>query len=229
MLTEEQIKKFDGLQAYVSCECDYEQAQFDFEDLVEKVDNNCYILKSSSYIFDGDDFYLQDIVDIPKLARESYSTLRDIFLVATGCEMTKEDYNSDFSGTFQDLLNQLRFTQESIEALQPYFKIPVECYETKGCGQGDYAFVLLFDDDVSDKKRNAEVHKSINHLFWDAPIFCRLVFGDGTDFVAEVEDRYEYDKDTYWKNFIEQLASEIPDVEAFGEYLLDLMPDEPSS
>ena len=56
-----------------------------------------------------------------------------------------------------------------------------------------------------------------------------MVFGDGTDFVAEVDDLYEYDKDTYLKSFIEQLAPEMPDVEAFEEYLLGLMPDEPSS
>lgn len=211
MLTEEQIKKFDALQAYVSCECDWEQASFDFDEMMVKVADNFYILQSDTSLFDDDDYHLQDIIDIPKLAKESYTKLRDIFLIASGCELTRGDYRYNFSDTFIELLNQLQYTEEAIEVLQPYFKMPIECYETQGYSQGDYSFVLLFGEEVTDEKRNAVTHETINHVFWDAPIYCRLVFGDGSDFIAEVADNYEYDKETYLKSFIEQLAPEMPD------------------
>ena len=105
----------------------------------------------------------------------------------------------------------------------------MEIYETCGYSQGDYAYVVLFDKDVTDKKRNEEVKQDIDHAFWDVPIYCRLAFGDGSDFLADSVDRYEYDKEKYAHDLAEQVKSEIPDIEAFEEYLLEIMPDEPTN
>lgn len=231
MLTKEQREHFDSLNARVQLEYDYEQARFDFEDMFKKVrkNGNIYMLAFDNSFGDGDAPDLQDIVDVKKLACESFNTLREVASDAADFSFDKQEYDDDFCHNMSDILSSLQWTEKAIEALQPYFVIPVEIYETCGYSQGDYAYVVLFDKDVTDKKRNKEVKQSIDHAFWDAPIYCRLAFGDGSDFLTDNVDRYEYDKEEYARDLAEQVKSEIPDIEAFEEYLLEIMPDEPTS
>lgn len=234
MLTQEQREHFDSLDARVQLEYDYEQAGFDFEDIFKRVrettkNGNVYMLAFDNPFGDKDVPDLQDIVDAKKLACESFNTLREVASDAADFSLDKQEYDDDFCNNMSDILSNLQWTEKAIEALQPYFVIPVEVYETCGYSQGDYAYVVLFDKDVTDKKRNEEVKQDIDHAFWDVPIYCRLAFGDGSDFLADSVDRYEYDKEKYAHGLAEQVKSEIPDIEAFEEYLLEIMPDEPTN
>lgn len=234
MLTQEQREHFDSLDARVHVEYDYEQAGFDFEDIFKRVrettkSGNTYMLALNNPFGDKDVPDLQDIVDAKKLACESFNTLREVANDAADFSLDKQGYDDDFCHNMSDILSSLQWSEKAIEALQPYFVIPVEIYETRGYCQGDYAYVVLFDKDVTDKKRNEEVKQDIDHVFWDVPIYCRLAFGDGSDFIADNVDRYQYDKEEYAQDLLTQVRAEIPDIEAFEEYLLEIMPDEPTS
>ena len=234
MLTQEQREHFDSLDARVHLEYGYEQAGFDFEDIFKRVrettrNGNVYMLAFNNPFGDKGVPDLKDIVDAKKLACESFNTLREVANDAADFSLDKQEYDGDFCSNMSDILSSLQWTEKAIEALQPYFIIPVEIYETHGYNQGDYAYVVLFDKDVTDKKRNEEVKQDIDHVFWDVPIYCRLAFGDGSDFFADSVDCYEYDKEKYAHDLVEQVKSEIPDIEAFEEYLLEIMPDEPTN
>lgn len=231
MLTKEQREHFENLNVDVSCEYDYEQATFDFEDMFKQVkkNSNIYMLTFNNPFDDNDVPDLQDIVDAKKLACESFNTLSEVASDAADFSFDKQEYDDNFCSNMSNILSNLQWSEKAIEALQPYFVIPVEIYETRRYCQGEYAYVVLFDKDVTDKKRNEEVKQFIDHAFWDAPIFCRLTFGDGSDFLTDNVNRYEYDKEEYAHDLAEQVKSEIPDIEAFEEYLLEIMPDEPTS
>lgn len=226
MLTKEQREYFDNLHVKVQCEYDFEQARFDFDDLFKR-QGGVYTMNLNNPL--GDDPDLKDIVDEKKLACESFNVLSEVASKATDYSFDKQAYDDDFSYVMDDIINGLKWDEGAIEALMPYFVIPVEVYQTRGYGQGDYAYVVLFCEDVTNEERNQIVKQSINNAFWDAPIFCRLVFGDGSDFVTDNVDRYQYDKEEYAQDLLAQVKDEIPDVEAFKEYLFEIMPDEPVS
>ena len=144
MLTQEQREHFDSLDARVQLEYDYEQAGFDFEDIFKRVrettkNGNIYMLAFDNPFGDKDDPDLKDIVDAKKLACESFNTLREVASDAADFSFDKQEYDDDFCHNMSDILNSLQWTEKAIEALQPYFIIPVEIYETCGYRHGDYA------------------------------------------------------------------------------------------
>lgn len=235
MLTKEQRERFEKLGIRIQCEYDTEQARFDFEDCVEKIsddDDAMYRLVNTDSISD-EDFVLSDFIDEKKLACESFDKLQEIAQDAADTNIEKLMYDTEFEQVMDDIVNNLVLNEKTFETLKPYFNTPIELYETCGYCQGDYAYVLLFDDDVTDEKRNSKTKEWVNHLFWDAPIYCRLVFENdenaiGCEYIACVDDPYDYDREKYIDDFVDQVKGEFPDIEAFREYLEEIMPEEPA-
>lgn len=88
---------------------------------------------------------------------------------------------------------------------------------TTGYSQGDYATVYI----PKELKDNPGIQKTIDHLFWDSPVYGVIKINDEEIFVDELlSDVYEWDKD----EVLSALKSKVS--EKTYEYLKNNLPNE---
>ena len=101
------------------------------------------------------------------------------------------------------------FNQAEIDYVCRY-----EVIQTRGYGQGDFAEVIFFEDFFKQawgkrKINYKNLQKEIDHLFWDAPVYIEVLFGDLELREWDIlEDEYEYDKDAVVEK-VENLIMQI--------------------
>ncbi len=109
-------------------------------------------------------------------------------------EFAKEEYNySDFA--------------EFLENFTPNFVTIKTC----GYSQGDYAEVIFSKKVIDYLEKSClksfdellpSLETTVDHLFWDSPIYARLTVNDDEYYLDELlPDLYEYDKDKLIKQF----------------------------
>ena len=119
---------------------------------------------------------------------------------------------------------------KNIDDLDIEYTSKVDTLETRGYSQGDYENVLIPTNvlrQIWGKKPNIDaLQEEINHLFWDAPLYCVVTInGEEYDYAVQ-NGTYSYDKDA----LIDELcnAAENVDTDVLRAELENILPEEPS-
>lgn len=224
MLTEEQRKFFEDEEISVACYCDGDVAHMDWEECIGHNKDGIYWYRVGEE--PGDLPHLHELIDKKKLFQESFDTIEKILNKCDGDNtgVTFEEVLDDPS-YLEDAVESIDLTEDSLDALQGYLTERVEVHTTRGYSQGDCEDVFIFG--MKDDTDEACVHEIIDHLFWDAPVTVRLDIGDGSYYLDECKDVYNYDKDECVEYFAKALADKYKDTEAFKEYLREILPEYP--
>lgn len=221
MLTNKQREEFEN-ELEVSCYYDTWVSQELFSDnLAEDKHNGLYYIASNHNFLQ-----LEDNIDYKKLLSKSFKEIKALLKEVEDYadeyfEADLEEFNNDPYGTVRSFFEECKYTDKINDLLKDYFQTPVAICSTHGYSQGDYQEYILFGDDD-----NTEIRQWVDHLFWDSPVECRLMY-KGEEYFAEEEDCYEYTKEKRIQSFVKQLKSEIPDTEALKEYLEEVLPEYP--
>lgn len=91
-----------------------------------------------------------------------------------------------------------------------------ESYVSRGYSQGDRLDVIY--------KTGSFTEIMIDHLLWDAPVYCRITINDDEYYIDEyMKDQYEYDKD----EALEICKKIIPDFEKYQDEIEKALPEHP--
>ena len=123
-------------------------------------------------------------------------------------------------------------TLEVLDELDLEYTLNFETIVTRGYSQGDYATVLIPTKSLAElygceqDKVMDGLQESINHLFWDSPVYCRVEI-NGEENFPDCDGSYEYNKE----EVINQLVKNTPnvDLDVLREELENTLPDEPRS
>ena len=97
-----------------------------------------------------------------------------------------------------------------------WFRCGYESYVSRGYSQGDRLDVIY--------KTGRFTEIMIDHLLWDAPVYCRITINDDEYYIDEyMKDQYEYDKD----EAIEICKKIIPDFEKYQDEIEKALPEHP--
>lgn len=107
--------------------------------------------------------------------------------------------------------------QVYIEFLSKHFEPDYFEVVTRGYSQGDYARVIIPNSVLTEcgmdiTEDNADKFEpDIHHLFWDAPLYCRITLdGDEHDLTEYLPNLYDYDKEDFIKLIDEKLLKTYP-------------------
>ena len=221
MLTEEQREEFES-KLEISCYYDTWTSQELFSDNMEK-DKHSELY----YIASNHDFLqFEDNINYKKLLSMSFKNIAALLREAEDdadeyFEADLDEFNCDPYGVVRSFLEDVKYTDKTLEVFKDYLKTPAAIHSTHGYSQGDYEEYILFGEEDNDDMR-----QWVDHLFWDSPVECRLIY-NGEEYFAEEEDCYEYNKDKRIQSLVEQLKTEFSNTDALKEYLEEVLPEYP--
>jgi len=145
-------------------------------------------------------------------------------------------------GTTSDTLDDLCYSidyylgEELDEFLKENFTPNYAIIESIGYSQGDYSEVIIPKQVIETYKGQTietignYLSEDIDHLIWDAPLYCRLTINNDDEVYIDslFDDRYTYDKDTILDN-VDKLLSNYTDQqkEQIKGFLMEELPDNP--
>lgn len=246
------INNFDqsssGLNLELSCYYDNDLSRMWFEETFHVLQYSGY--RQNSILVYGNNF--QDVSnfslsDIDNYQVESNKQLLKAFINYVYTKPTYTDIKellleidvciSDDIKTLWDAIETYIYDDSGcIEFLQDNFKQKYIIVTSRGYSQGDYSEVIIPESIISEfKDQTLEtignyLQDEIDHLLWDAPIYCRLEI-DGNEFYFDdkIEDVYSYDKDA----MIEIFATNTPEnltldqIEYIVNWLTENLPENP--
>ena len=100
----------------------------------------------------------------------------------------REEYDEDF---YQNLIYEYELDEDFPWIWENYPSI-----EVRGYSQWDYAKVYYNPECLNERFWAKEFREYLHHLFYDAPVYCRLqIDGEELYFDEYMKNTYEYDKD----------------------------------
>ena len=95
-------------------------------------------------------------------------------------------------------------------------------FHSRGYSKGDYCTVVGKSEYID----NPGTQTAIEHMLWDAPVYCRVEV-DGEEYFIdeEMNDRYDYDKDEAIEILKRQMGDKWDD--EIEEYINENMPENP--
>ena len=161
-----------GVNLELSCFYDSDLSHSFFEDDIERIGKT-------------DDFFY--------ISWGEYS-LDDFFFVQNTQEFRKafeEDYHEITDENMDDLVKNY-----SLDADFPWVEEKYPSIEVRGYSQWDYAKVYYNPECLNERFWAKEFREYLHHLFYDAPVYCRLqIDGEELYFDEYMKNTYEYDKD----------------------------------
>ena len=141
-------------------------------------------------------------------------------------------------GLLEAIKCDMRWNDPVHEFLEEYYEPEFFELTTSGYSQGDYAKVIipkevLIDFGHTDPTQEIadSFQETINHLFWDAPLYCHLDINDEVEFYFTdyMEDIYSYDKGQMLDIAAEHLLPKWPEDarEIIRSFLEDNLPEYP--
>lgn len=234
-----------GLNLELTCFRDTDRSRNDFEDSFTRVSDQLWIYTENGNV--SDNFSLSD----PANYEFTLKGCKDALLKSDCIEYLNETAHSVAGKPFKALnkvqmLNFLNewfsYTSGLVDFLQENFTPLFETMTTHGYHQGEYAQIIitpafkrfLIDNGTTFEKSKDNLQTTIDHLFWDAPIYCRLSVNDDNLelFLDEyLTDCYEWDKDQLIADFTTKdrqfLALPEDQQNLIAEFLTDNLPDYP--
>ena len=141
-------------------------------------------------------------------------------------------------GLLEAIKCDMRWSDPAHEFLGKYYEPEFFELTTTGYSQGDYAEVIIprevlielgHTDPTQEIADSFQEH--INHLFWDAPLFCKLEINDEDEFYFTdyMEDTYDYDKGQMLDIADEHLLPKWPEEarEIIRSFLEENLPEYP--
>lgn len=241
-----------GLNLELRCSYDSCIAQMDFRDAIEVLDRG-----KDTFLFVGwgsmkaSDFERTYKLPQPKQLFKDYfkyTQEADISNCCLGQIKRVLGYLKDYDCTSLreitsgDLLEAIkcdvRWADPVQEFLEEYYEPEFFELSTSGYCQGDYARVIIPKEvliEYGHENPTQEIadsfQKTIDHLFWDAPLYCRLDINDEVefDFTEYMEDTYDYDKDQLLEIAEKHLLNQWPEdaQKIIREFLEDNLPEYP--
>lgn len=229
-----------GMNLELTCVRDTDRSRYDFEESFTRVTDQLWIYTENGNV--SDDFSLSDPANYQFTVKELKAAIAKDY----DTELSQHYMGKPFSKlTKAELLEFLGCmvydSSEVAEFLQDNFKPLFDTMTTHGYCQGDYAEVIitpafkrfLIDNGTTFEKSKDNLQTTVDHLFWDAPIYCRLTVNDDETelFLDEyLTDCYDWDKDQLIADFmasyeVVQMPAEYKPV--IYQFLIDNLPDYP--
>ena len=242
------INNFDqsscGMNLELSCFRDNDRPQQDFEESFTRVSDRLWVYTEFGNV--SDDFSLLDPVNYEFTVKELKNAILNYDKESALSDALANNGKSFYKLNkieLECLLNDLCYdSAELAEFLQDNFTPLFDTMTTRGYCQGDYAQVIitpafkqfLVDNGTTFEKSKDNLQTTIDHLFWDAPIYCRLSVNDDALelFLDEyLTDCYEWDKDQLILDFTTKdnqfLALPEDQQKLIAEFLADNLPEDP--
>lgn len=228
MLTDEQREKFDDM-IQISCYYDtwLSQDLFD-ENVIRPDDNTNYYQLNPEFGMTKEFVSFGNNINYKKLVYKSFKDICEICNRVGGdysFDPCLDQFNEDPIGYVKDFFDSANYSDENIDVMKDYLITPVAIFSTHGYSQGDYQEYLVFGEKEIENEETTKEY--VDHLFWDAPIHCSIMI-DNEEFFVEGCDEYDYDKEKYVDELVDQLKADFMDIESLREYLLEKFPDVPN-
>ena len=242
------ITNFDqssnGLNLELSCEWDTDLSRFWFDETFKVLQHSGYrqnsVLVYGKNMIDVNSFDLSD--------HENYNIKDSKALILaclkeenlTGYEEIRDCLN--YIGTSSDTLSDLMLGiteylgYESIQDfLQEHFDPLFVTVKSRGYSQGDYSEIIIPQAVVNEftdqtlETIGEFLQDEIDHLLWDAPLYCRItVGGEEYNLTENIKDLYNYDQNGLvesFKGFETDLSEEQKQIVL--DFLNENLPDTP--
>lgn len=197
-------------------------SDFDLEDLknwnFEKLNTSEIFVEYYNYHYDHN------------FSLATYSTIKDLIEELDQYYDVKPIKDCDQETLLKSILNHIHF-EDRTEFLEKIFDPKFVTIESRGYSQGDYSEIIIPEKVVNEfsdqtlETIGGFLQSEIDHLLWDAPIYCRLDI-DGEEFYFDeyLTDSYDYDKDQMLAIFKDHYAGENKTL--IMEWLSDNLPSE---
>lgn len=173
-----------GVNLELFCGYDSDLSYFDFKDNIDDL-NGIYFYNNCNQWEKPRDFL--DLIDYKKMNKKDLADFVKDCVFPEYEEKTKQDYiDTIYSVKIGDKYPD----GDIVDAVKSKFS-KYDIITVKGYSQGDVADVLILKEDNVDG-----MSEYLEHLFFDAPVYCRLMI-DGDEYFLEeyLDDRYVYDKE----------------------------------
>lgn len=156
--------------------------------------------------------------------KQGWEYSMDKMYTVTDYNLFREHYISDDILT-DDEIDDIIINEELDDTIpgvsQKYPSIEVRWYS-----QWDYAKVYYNHECLNEHFTVKELKESVHHLFYDAPVYCRLTI-DWEEFCFEeyMKDTYEYDKDEIIQIAKDNIKHDKKDY--IVQWLCDNLPEHP--
>ncbi len=209
-------KSSTGTDIEISCFRDTDLSRMYFEEEIEILQHSGYSTTSVGY-FNGQG----DKSDTVKMtlkgttaailaAARHYTSAYSDIVAASGDEL--EEVKAEIIGQFEDidLIHYALDRLPEIEGLEIVPNKNIIVLTTRGYSQGDYAKVMYCPEDLEkcwgNYPKQESIQEQVNHLYWDAPIYCRFTI-NGTEYIYDdmpEADMYDFKRE----KFIQYVAKE---------------------
>ena len=244
-----------GLNLELTCFYDTCIARMDFQDNIQVLEET--FRGTNTYLYVGwgsikaSDFERTYRLPEPKQLFKDYfkyTRKRDISVASLSGvkevlgDLKRYDCTPLRATTSEDLLEaikcDMRWSDPVHEFLEAYYEPEFFELTTTGYSQGDYAEVIIpkeilegYGHTNPTQEIADSFQETIDHLFWDAPLYCRLDLNDEVDFhfTDHTENFYDYDKRQMLEIADEHLLPKWPEEarEIIRSFLEDNLPEYP--
>ncbi len=244
-----------GLNLVLSCSFDCDRARMDFEECLVNLERNHR--KADVWVFTGfgsieaKDFKRTYKLGTPQellKAYVSYQNSKDFSLCSLSEVKTVLGNIWQFDATpirktttdelLDAIANDMRWDAPLHEFLEEYFEPEFFELTTTGYSQGDYATVIIprevlvaYGHEDPTQEIADSFQETIDHLFWDAPLYCKLEINDEVDFhfTDYLKNTYDYDKGQMLEIAEKHLLNQWPEdaQKIIREFLENTLPESP--
>lgn len=230
-----------GMNLELTCFHDTDRSRCDFEESFTRISDQLWIYTEFGNV--SDNFSLSDPVNYKFTVKELRSAISNNYDTELSRHYLSKPFSKLTKAELLEFLDCMAYdSSEVAEFLQANFVPLYDTIITRGYCQGDYAKVIitpafhkfLADNGTTFEKSKDDLKNTIGHLFWDAPIYCRLsVNADDLELFLDeyLTDCYEYDKDELIVEFTTKdkqfLALPEDQQKLIAEFLADNLPDYP--
>ena len=229
-----------GINLELSCFRDCHRSAMDFEESFHIIQHGGYRTNTIAVYTEYGNVRGDFSFDDPNQYRFTAKEFRQAFAASYDTELSQHYFSKPFSKlTKAELVEFLECStydsSERAEFYQDNFTPIYSIIETRGYSQGDYAEVIItrqFKEWLKENGRTfeqseADLSDTIDHLFWDAPIYCRLIIDGGNEFYIDelLADLYDWDKDKVLAKINEALEHEHKDY--IVKWLENALPEYP--
>ncbi len=206
-------KSSTGTDIECSCFYDTDMSRMNFEENFKMLQHNSYSTTSVAYYIDNgnvpDDSKVKFIVKGTREVREKYFLDNGRYYNAEEVKAwDDETLNEEILSNEEDvnLINYaLERIPDTVEGLEFVPNKNLIVLATCGYSQGDYAAVNNCPDDLEKAwgkmPEQKDIQALVNHLFWDAPIYCQVTINgkEYSYYDAPEYDDYKWNRDEFIK------------------------------